>query len=85
MYKLIAFFQSEIEQRSGESKETYYKRIFEINSDETSKQYKKRIEEIKKRKPDLDCWKNNAYKKYTVVSRGKRSTVSVANKYLVST
>ena len=82
--------QSEIEQRSGETKEAYYARIFEKKSDENEKQYKKRVAEIKNRKPDLDCWKNNQYKQYTkkhtVVARQKREAtkVTLVNKYLVS-
>lgn len=86
---LLKYLQSEIEQRSSESKEEYYKRIFEKHSDENEKQYRKRIQEIKKRKPNLDVWKSNQYKKYTKkyteVSRSRRSTVIVKEKYLVST
>lgn len=80
--------QSEIEQRSSESNEEYYKRIFQKHSDENEKEYKKRIQEIKKRKPDLDVWKSNQYKRYTkqytAASKSKKETVVVKEKYLVS-
>lgn len=51
--------------KSGESEETYYKRIFMRHSDETTEQYRKRVDEIRKLKPDLKVWEDSKYLDYT--------------------